>query len=64
MKSGFKTSEFWLVMLTGAITAGMQYGKVDPQIQESVLKVLLPALIAYIASRFGVKAVTAWRNGS
>ena len=61
MTKGIFTSEFWVTLLTGAITAICQALKLDPKIQEAILKLAL----AYIGSRTVIKvANNIKKNGS
>lgn len=59
MSKGMFTSEFYITLIGGIVTAICQALKLDPEIQNSILKLVL----VYVASRTVVKTATAVTNG-
>jgi len=50
-RSGIKTTEFWVTLISGIIVAVCNAFKVDPQIRDAIVKLA----VAYITSRTIVK---------
>lgn len=59
MKSGIKTTEFWVTLISGIIVAVCNAFKVDPQVRDAIVKLA----IAYITSRTAVKMLDGAKNG-
>ena len=59
VKSGIKSSEFWVIIVTGIVTTITKALNLDPQIADALLKLA----IAYLAGRSVIKVGEVVANG-
>jgi len=59
MRPGIKTSEFWTTLIGGIVVAICNAYKVDPQIRDAIIKLV----VAYISSRTAVKVAENIKSG-